>query len=86
MIKLLAFAAIVVVLFFLAKRAFAPSSSMSISEAAKLLDVAPDADAETINGAHKRLIAKVHPDAGGTPELAARINRARDMLLRRIPK
>ena len=84
--KFIAFAVICVILYFLAKRALAPSSAMSASEAAKLLDVAPDADAETINGAHKRLIAKVHPDAGGTPELAARINLARDTLLRRLPK
>ncbi len=84
MLKLLAFAAIVVILFFLAKRAFSPSSAMSPAEAAKLLDVAPDADADTINAAHKRLITKVHPDAGGTPELASRINQARDVLLRRL--
>lgn len=86
MIKILAFIAIVLVLIFLAKRAFAPSPGMSAGEAAKLLDVAPDADAEAIYAAHKRLITKVHPDAGGTPELAARINQARDVLLRRLPK
>ena len=57
---------------------------MSPAEAAKLLGVAPDADVETILAAHKRLIAKVHPDAGGTAELAAGINRARDTLLKKI--
>lgn len=82
--KFLAFVALCVALYFLYKRATSPSPSMSASEAAKLLAVAPDADAETINAAHKRLIAKVHPDAGGTPELAARINQARDTLLRRL--
>lgn len=86
MLKLLFLVAIVVVLFFLAKRAFAPSGAMSPGEAAKLLDVAPDADADAINAAHRRLIAKVHPDTGGTQELAARINQARDVLLRRLTK
>jgi DnaJ homolog subfamily C member 19 len=57
---------------------------MSVNEAAKLLDVAPDADADAINAAHRRLIAKVHPDAGGTAELAARVNQARDLLLKRL--
>ena len=86
MLKILFFVALILVLVWLARRMLAPSPSMSVSEAAKLLDVAPDADADTINAAHKRLIAKVHPDAGGTPELAARINLARDTLLRRLPQ
>jgi hypothetical protein len=82
--KFLAFAALIVILYFLARRAFAPSPRMTPSEAARLLDVAPDADAEAIVAAHRRLIAKVHPDAGGSAELAARINQARDVLLQRL--
>ena len=31
--------------------------------------------------AHRRLIASVHPDKGGTEALAAQINAARDLLL-----
>jgi DnaJ homolog subfamily C member 19 len=82
--KFILFVALLLVLYFLAKRAFTTASAMSTNEAAKLLDVAPDADPEAIVAAHKRLIAKVHPDAGGTAELAARINQARDVLLRRV--
>lgn len=82
--KFLAFAALIVILYFLAKRALAPTTGMSTTEAAKLLDVDADADIETVVAAHKRLIAKVHPDAGGSAELAARINQARDVLLRRL--
>jgi DnaJ homolog subfamily C member 19 len=82
--KFILFVALLLVLYFLAKRAFATAGAMSTNEAAKLLDVAPDADHEAIVAAHKRLIAKVHPDAGGTAELAARINQARDVLLRRV--
>ena len=33
---------------------------------------------------YKRLIAKVHPDAGGTSPLAMQVNQARDTLLRNI--
>ncbi|CCW20197.1 hypothetical protein EBBID32_45710 [Sphingobium indicum BiD32] len=53
-----------------------------IIQARALLGVAPDADAETIRAAHRRLIASVHPDKGGTEALAAQINAARDLLLR----
>jgi hypothetical protein len=52
-----------------------------LAKARALLGVAPDADAKTIRAAHRRLIASVHPDRGGTEALAAQINAARDMLL-----
>ena len=54
---------------------------MPADEARALLGVAPEDDAEAIRAAHRRLIAKVHPDQGGTPELARRTNMARDVLL-----
>lgn len=50
-------------------------------EAARILGIARDASADDIRAAHRRLIAKLHPDTGGSPELAARINAARDALL-----
>jgi DnaJ homolog subfamily C member 19 len=84
--KFLAFAVLIVILYFIAKKAFAPMSGLTPAEAAKLLDVAADADIETVVAAHKRLITKVHPDAGGSAELAARINQARDVLLRRLSR
>ncbi|MGH6781356.1 MAG: J domain-containing protein [Sphingomonadaceae bacterium] len=61
-------------------RSAAPA--MTVTEARLLLDVAPDADAETIRAAHRRIIARVHPDAGGSAELARKINAARDLLLK----
>jgi DnaJ family protein C protein 19 len=82
--KFLLFIALVFVLYVIAKRAFATGGGMNIADAAKLLDVAPDADPAQIMEAHKRLIAKVHPDAGGTSQLAAQVNQARDILLRNI--
>jgi DnaJ-class molecular chaperone len=41
-----------------------------------------DATPEAIKTAHRRLIATAHPDAGGSADLAAEINRARDEGLR----
>lgn len=84
MIRLAIFAALLTALYFLVKRALKPTGQMSVAQAARLLDVAPDADAAMIAEAHKRLIARVHPDVGGTTQLAAQINEARDILLRNI--
>ena len=57
------------------------SALMPAEEARRLLELPPDADAETIKAAHRRLIARVHPDSGGSAELSARVNAARDALL-----
>ena len=46
------------------------------------LGLAPGAAEEEIRAAHRRLNA-VHPDRGGSADLAQRINAARDVLLRR---
>ena len=54
---------------------------VSIARARALLGVPEDADEATIRAAHRRLIASVHPDRGGTEALAAEINAARDLLL-----
>lgn len=60
----------------------APAPDQSeIARARALLGLAPDADAAAIRAAHRRLIASVHPDKGGTEALAAQINAARDLLL-----
>ncbi|WP_176592272.1 molecular chaperone DnaJ [Sphingobium sp. EM0848] len=56
-------------------------SSQAIIDARKLLGVGPDSDARAIRAAHRRLIASVHPDKGGTEALAAQINAARDLLI-----
>ena len=53
----------------------------TVAQARALLGVPPDASAATIRAAHRRLIASVHPDKGGTEALAAQINAARDILL-----
>jgi len=54
---------------------------MSLREARRLLGIDEGAGEEEIRAAHRRLIQRVHPDAGGSAELATRVNAARDVLL-----
>jgi len=53
------------------------------AEARSTLGVGPGATSAEINGAWKRLMTRAHPDQGGTQGLAARLNAARDQLLRK---
>ncbi|HEV7661104.1 MAG TPA: J domain-containing protein [Allosphingosinicella sp.] len=55
--------------------------AMRANEARTLLGVRDDANVEEIRAAHRRLIARVHPDAGGSAGLASQLNAARDALL-----
>ena len=50
------------------------------------LGVDATADAAAIRAAHRRLIAEVHPDRGGSSEHAARVTAARDLLLERLAR
>ena len=59
------------------------SEAMTEAEARSLLGVAPAATPQEINIAWKRLMARAHPDQGGTEGLASRLNAARDRLLKR---
>lgn len=56
--------------------------AMRLDEAASVLGVSADASPDEIRAAHKRLIAQLHPDRGGTDYLAAKINDARETMLR----
>jgi len=56
---------------------------MDDAEARSVLGVSADASPEAINAAWRRLMGRAHPDQGGTEGLAARVNAARDRLLRR---
>jgi hypothetical protein len=56
---------------------------VTVDEAYAILGLAPGADADAIRAAHHRLMKQLHPDHGGTDYFAAKINRARDVLLHR---
>ena len=54
-------------------------------QARNLLGVQPQAGRRDIIEAHRRLLATVHPDRGGSNELVHEANAARDVLLADLP-
>jgi DnaJ homolog subfamily C member 19 len=59
--------------------------AQAVFRARKLLGVAAAASREEILAAHKRLVAMVHPDRGGTDGQVHEANAARDLLLDELP-
>lgn len=72
------------------RRRAAVPTSMPVEDARRLLGVSDGASLAEIREAHRRLISRVHPDRGGSAELANRVNVARDILIaetgRRAPR
>ncbi len=61
----------------------APSGSeLTRVEALRVLDLGGQPNREQIIRAHRRMMQKFHPDHGGSEDLAARINAAKERLLR----
>lgn len=52
---------------------------MNKREAALILGISPTASKNKIKDAHKRIMLLNHPDRGGSPYLAAKINEAKDL-------
>lgn len=62
-----------------------PTRGQALRNARQLLNVEKGASREQILAAHKRLVAMVHPDKGGTSAQVHDANDARDLLINELP-
>jgi DnaJ family protein C protein 19 len=85
-IRLLLLLIVVGMIYSFFRRSVVSGSSMRPPEARELLNIHVGATADEIRAAHRRMMARVHPDAGGSAGLATRVNAARDTLLAELKR
>lgn len=61
-------------------------TKMSVELACQILELDAQHSKHDILAAHKKMMAKNHPDKGGSTYLASQINQARDVLLAQLEK
>jgi len=86
LLKLIIILALVAGIVLMVRRGAVKRAKMPPAEARALLGLDAGASAADVRDAHRRLIARVHPDAGGSDELATRVNAARDALLHELKR
>ncbi len=59
-----------------------PATAMDEAEALRVLGLPAGASADDIKAAYRKLMSQLHPDRGGSDYLAAKVNAAKDVLLR----
>jgi len=59
---------------------------LTADEALKVLELEPGADADAVKAAYHRLMRQMHPDLGGSTWMAAKLNEAKDVLLKALGK
>ena len=60
------------------------NAGMTEEEALDILGLDKGASEKEIKQAYKKLMQKIHPDAGGNKHLAAQVNKARDVMLNKV--
>jgi DnaJ-domain-containing protein 1 len=60
-----------------------PAIKLTPAEARAILGVGPGAGPADIEAAYRRLMLRAHPDTGGTSGLAAQLNAARALLIKK---
>ena len=57
---------------------------MTRAEAFRVLGLSTNSPIKVVNAQHKRIMLLNHPDRGGSPYLAAKINEAKDVISKRL--